>query len=358
MHDVHDHYIKLDEHLRKAPKLSGKVLHPGKFMQNVKIALSIFRETTIAAIKSYFPSYQDGASFLHLFHVWWTISNSKDQFSFTNRLGSAAVTEDQKPEFLRASANWLETWSNNKIPNCERFVLSKQTSAALQRTMLCQASLIDLLSSGFEFVLTARFQNDPIERRFGQYRQMSGGRFLVGLWDVLCSKEIVKVKSLIKAGINPLDKNLKITHSDDNNYDKLLDRIQRLDFDHVTLSEESREVVAHVAGYIAKKLVKKFGECSQNICTTDGSCNTKDNNYLQILSRGGLTEPSECLVDYISDSFAYLDHAFNVIDSGEISHRQAAVFLLDNTMNYEPFLCLAHWSDGQHITPDCFQHIL
>ena len=34
--------------------------------------------------------------------------------------------------------------------------------------------LEDLLQIG-KFVLTARFQSDPIERRFGQYRQMSGG---------------------------------------------------------------------------------------------------------------------------------------------------------------------------------------
>ena len=64
-------------------------------------------------------------------------------------------------------------------------LLSAQTSSTLQRALLCQASLIEnCLSDGFKFVLTARFQSDSIERRFGQYRQMSGGRFLVGLKDV------------------------------------------------------------------------------------------------------------------------------------------------------------------------------
>ena len=35
--------------------------------------------------------------------------------------------------------------------------------------------LIDeLLNDGYDFILTARLQSDPIERRFSQCRQMSG----------------------------------------------------------------------------------------------------------------------------------------------------------------------------------------
>ena len=45
--------------------------------------------------------------------------------------------------------------------------------------------LIDeLLNDGYDYILTARLQSDPIERRFSQYRQMSGGRFLVSLREV------------------------------------------------------------------------------------------------------------------------------------------------------------------------------
>ena len=67
-----------------------------------------------------------------------------------------------------------------KIKNAEKFTLSAQTSFALRRTIRCHAALIeDLLAEGFDFVLTVRFQSDALERRYGQYRQMSGGRFLV-----------------------------------------------------------------------------------------------------------------------------------------------------------------------------------
>ena len=61
-----------------------------------------------------------------------------------------------------------------------------------------QADLIDeLIDDGYEFV-TARFQSDSIERRFSQYLQMSGGRFLVSLREVLNSERILICTVLIK----------------------------------------------------------------------------------------------------------------------------------------------------------------
>ena len=54
--DVNEEDTKLKANLRKAPKLAYKVLHPGHNKQKVNLALAIFHDTTIAAIKNYFPS--------------------------------------------------------------------------------------------------------------------------------------------------------------------------------------------------------------------------------------------------------------------------------------------------------------
>ena len=64
---------------------------------------------------------------------------------------------------------------------------------------------------------------------------MSGGRFLVGLKDI--------------------DSNVKDTNNNNENIEHLL---QDIDFmncltDNVALSDDSREVSCHIAGYIAKK---------------------------------------------------------------------------------------------------------
>ena len=93
----------------------------------------------------------------------------------------------------------VQTWQTERIPNCEKFMLTAQTTPALVRTLLCFASLTeDLLGERYDFVLTSRFQRNPLERRYGQNRQMSGGKFLVGLQDVTSSKKIIKIKSLQK----------------------------------------------------------------------------------------------------------------------------------------------------------------
>ena len=71
------------------------------------------------------------------------------------------------------------------------FCLTKQTFDALIRTLRAQASLVeDLLLEGYDFVVPRRFQSDPLEKRFSRYRQMSGGRFLVSLREVLLSERI------------------------------------------------------------------------------------------------------------------------------------------------------------------------
>ena len=54
------------------------------------------------------------------------------------------------------------------------------------------------LTKAYQYVITARLQSDPVEQRFSQYRQMSGGRFLNNLQEVLNSKKILWCCSLIK----------------------------------------------------------------------------------------------------------------------------------------------------------------
>ena len=108
LHDVHEKDKKLDANLRKAPKLTNKVLHPGKYKQNVQLALDIFHETTVAAISLYVPNCNDEVGFLKRFNTWWTISNSKDRYCFGNFIGRAAIQNDNKPGFLLEMTAWLK----------------------------------------------------------------------------------------------------------------------------------------------------------------------------------------------------------------------------------------------------------
>ena len=54
------------------------------------------------------------------------------------------------------------------------------------------------------------FQSDPLEKHFGQYRQMNGSGFVLGLKDAVCSERILKTKSLLE-GDTDIDGEIKIS---------------------------------------------------------------------------------------------------------------------------------------------------
>ena len=72
----------------------------------------------------------------------------------------------------------------------------------------------DLIVEGYNYVLTSRFLSDPSERRYSQYRQMSDGRFLVGLKEVNNAEKILKIRNLLEEGIHLWEENLNV----DNNF--------------------------------------------------------------------------------------------------------------------------------------------
>ena len=108
-YDVFESVVNLHANLKKAPRLTTKVLHPCNCKQNVPNALAIFNETTIAAWKSYFPEKASAAALLTLFSKWWVYLIPK--------LG----IQDKKLSFLRAVTDWVQNWQEKKIPNCEKF---------------------------------------------------------------------------------------------------------------------------------------------------------------------------------------------------------------------------------------------
>ena len=71
------------------------------------LALAIFNPTTSATIESYFPESNAAAQFLRLINLWWTISNSKQQFNMNFHREDAAKANDCKPAFLRKLADWF-----------------------------------------------------------------------------------------------------------------------------------------------------------------------------------------------------------------------------------------------------------
>lgn len=341
-HKVYEKDKRLQANLKAAPKLNASVLHPGNCKQSVPVALAVFHPATSAAIKYYFPEKQDAASFLDLVHTWWTISNSKQKNNTSHRLGNAAVKDDKKPQFLRAFANWIDEWDLMKLRNSEKFTLSAQTSYALRRTLRCHASLIEeLLSEDFNFVLTARFQSDALERRYSQYRQMSGGRFLVSLKDVQISEKNLKIKTLLKEGISIKQNFLH----DDNTREaeELLSSVEsKMDDAKYTmvLSQESREVSDFIAGFIAQKARKITEGCCESLIVSSET--PPNGSYLEEISRGGLTVASYSLSECISQAFAMLDACSDLIRKYKVPSCKAGKLILNKFLDDANISCANH----------------
>ena len=344
IHDIYDQDCALKANLRKAPKLTYQSLHPGNKKQNVTLALSVFDSTTIAACKSYFPDRDDVTAFLTLINHWWLICNSKHRFC-SNPLSNAVVPNDGKISFLDAMATWIEDWSSSTCTFC----LSKQTADALVRTLRSQALLITaLLQERYEFVLTARFQTDPLERRFSRYRQMNGGNFLVSLREVLSSEKTLLWSSLLKEDITCWDEAQTSQSLDEESFENLKRALEPLatEISEASLCDDSEEVAVYIAGYICKQLNSKT-ECEDCMMMRASETNTSteaSSQYSLLMSRGGLTIPPNEIKHYVCNGFAILELVEDTLLSkfSNIPVRSAARYVLLHFGSNIVFACQEH----------------
>ena len=296
---IYEEDSQLSANLKKAYNLLYKALNPFNNKQNVSLAMAVFSETTIAATKCYLPDRKDAASFLKLINTWWKIANSKKRFCL-NKLGNAMIYGNGKIEFRFSLANWLESWKLSSL----LLRLSKQTCDALICMLRAQGKLCtDLFEEGYSFIVTAKFQSDPLERRILQYRQMSGRNFLVSLRKVLSSENTLLCCSLLMQKVNFWQEDLI---KDSLKPEKFMVALicQDCDVDSLTLSPESIEVAYTIAGYIVKKLKKRLAcpACNSSIIGDLADC-----PYFLHLSRGGLTCLSSSFSEFICKGFAWLD---------------------------------------------------
>ena len=168
--------------------------------------------------------------------------------------------------------------------------------------------LIDeLLNDGHDYILTARLQSDPIERRFSQYCQMSGGRFLVSLKEVRNTERILSCHSQIKNYVNFWKEVLQQPEiNEDESYEMidemLCDRIEEIS--ESVLDDDSSELATAISGYIAKKLLKRSKCKDYEKRLTVHDQDLQNNQNLTLLSRGGLLVPPKDLAEFVRSCFA------------------------------------------------------
>ena len=114
------------------------------------------------------------------------------------------------------------------------------------------------------------------------------------------------------------------------------------------LSEDSMQVAVTVAGYVAKKLSKR-SKC--DICPNMMIAKDEDimhNEYLKILSRGGLTCPNPFLSEFVCHAFSILDFISPIVlKYSSIPTRNLSERILSKLFDTANFTCQDHQDWGK-----------
>ena len=195
--------------LRMAHKLNEKVLNPSVTNRtSAKLAAAIFHESTYSALEYFSDSdedkkkWGDTAAFLKTIHDLWAIINVK-----TKSIGYRRRDEKRLPisSISDERLNLLQNFEDLFKASARQSGKEKLSSETLQALILmCQTLrhiVPHLLQAGFQYVLLGHLQSDPLEHRFGEYRQRSGSNYFLAVKQVLESERKMKVSYLPKLGL-------------------------------------------------------------------------------------------------------------------------------------------------------------
>ncbi len=333
--ELHGHFRHLEElyelelgkPAKLAYKLTEKVLHPSAIERtNVKLADAVFHDSTISALEFYsgnHPEWGKTAKLLKLIRHWWNIVNVKTPHhgdrKRDSRLLPFSAQNQESDDFVRKMSTWLCEWQAKcKEKNSEMKGLTNETFLAMIQTSraLPQVASYLMQEKKFPQVLLGQLQSDPIEKRFGWYRQLAGANYYVSVRQILEAEKVIRIKSLLKFSNLSLE-DAREGLEDDNEADSAVEEtaellLNILDKESLTINcdkSEDRNIVFYIAGYIARSLSRplKCEKCvnllkeekPMQAATLDESCGSQDaekvSRFLEQINRGGLSHPSDLL---------------------------------------------------------------
>ena len=308
------HRIESESLVTYAYRLSAKALQPSNLeRQNVKLVLQIFSNYVSHALRELgekyeIPHYLDTAAFIEIVTTWWNIVNVKTPHK-TIRLNDdfqqPITSPETKPKlFLKEFLNWLLQWDQTK--QCSgKFTKETYTAIVHTSNALLKISEYCLHDLGAKYVLLGKFQTDCLEARFGQYRQLAGGKYDVSLRQVFECEKKIRLLSFLKLSIHGQEVTLNDFSLNWDAYEIASNIYQnysiQITAEEIHKSKEKLPVLTYIAGYCCYSINKKLKciDCKEYIESSYKSSTNFQTSLIRGLSRGGLLYRSQEFVDIV-----------------------------------------------------------
>ena len=106
------------------------------------------------------------------------------------------------------------------------------------------------------------------------------------------------------------------------------------------MTEDTNQVVYHVAGYIAKKAAKSCNDCCKRQLLYEGPSNS--NGHIAMLSRGGQRMHSKNLSECVEQGFAVLHNISKAMQDSNLPSRHAGQLIFKTYLNFKIVCCESH----------------
>ena len=206
--------------------------------------------------------------------------------------------------FLEQSVAIFKNWKESGLTG-----LTAETFTACIQSMEAMVALTCHLVSkhGFKYVLPGKFTSDPIEGRFGWYRQVSGGNFYISILQLFQAEKKIRCLSLLQnkalltlSTLNfnqPVANNCSASNKEPEDISWLKSWATELKI--CEIDEDDASVTYYVAGYVGRSISRrrKCSSCRNMLVERDylPSSIVSDNRdaLVAMADRGGLSAPKQ-----------------------------------------------------------------
>ena len=173
---------------------------------------------------------------------------------------------------------------------------------------------------GFRYVMLGKLQSDPLEGRFGIYRQVNGASYFFTVRQALQAEKKLRVLNILQKrrledaatdGMSELKElSQSVVSSDDADVKWLSDYLQ---FPDEPMSDaDDKTMVYYISGFVGRSISRsrKCVKCKTLLVIESESFNPEDldktdGKLFEILSRGGLARPSPLNLEMCNTVFGF-----------------------------------------------------